>query len=121
MSSMLRDIKNCAAHLNIVEAMKNVVLDELQDMAIGKSQQALNKASRALFGTTGIQGAGTRLGSAQEGSEAHWGAIFGDLGRQLTSPKGATYAAITGGGKAPELRHRRPRTRSRRDPNWNRR
>lgn len=120
MSSMLRDIKACAGHMNIVEAFKNVAIDQLQDLAIGKSQQALNKASRALFGTTGVQGAGTRLGKAQEGSEAHWGKVFSELGELLPPVKGATYAAMAGGGKAPDLRHRRPRTESRRDPTWNR-
>lgn len=112
-SSMLRDLHACMGHLNVIEAMKNVVLNEIQDRLIGQSAQFLNKRTADMFGTTGIQGAATRLRGAQGKETEVWGFLKyanpSEWG--LKSPEWATYAHQTGGGKPPELRSRNRRFR----------
>lgn len=74
MKSMLADIYACWGHMNVARAMENILLDQLQDFAIGKSNRFLNERTAAMFGTTGVQGAGTRVTRAMNNeTEGPWG------------------------------------------------
>jgi len=77
MSSMLRDLWNCSNQIDIAKAAYNLAANQVEDYVIGRISRQLNNSTGAMFGSTGVQGAGTRLTGGNRGDAAEWNAFAG--------------------------------------------
>lgn len=109
--SMLRDIANCADHLDVNKAIKNLLANVLQDTLIGVVNQRVNHATGPLGGRSG-QAYGTRIGHAQDvAGGGDWTQPLVDAFREgLNNFVPDSYASRAEQSRgAPQLAPRKPR------------
>lgn len=84
-TSMARDIYNCAGDINIQRAIINVVANSLQDLAVGHANRAANERTGMLGSSLGVQGLGTRVSRASSNDSGHWSKPITDAGDWIGS------------------------------------
>lgn len=111
-SSMLRDIKNCAGHLNVEKALIYLAANQLQDLAIGVTSRWLNSRHFAVLRSGTPYGLGTRVSKPGQAAEGHWSSVITDAGDAVADWFGRNFQQIPRSTEPiPVLRHVRSRRR----------